>query len=272
MAYPLKAIPDKIEGTVVANLTLNDKGHVTDAWIVSGPMELRSQVLASVLDWRFVTNATGAQVEIRFELPVDSSPSDREDVVKLPPRLPAIFSRTDAVLLPEILRERVLKAITLREGQMVTAADLIGAVEAARAADEHVRCKIVTNEEGAVSIQAGLSVALGCCLPAFGEVSPAPKRIHVSENAEKKNLIRKTPPPYPELARDAGIRGPVKFRAVIGKYGCVQNVNLISGHPFLVREAQDAVMDWLYRPTLVNGEPVEVVTTIEVDFRVDSGQ
>jgi len=268
--YPLKAIQDKIEGTVVASLTLSDNGHVADAWIASGPMELRSQVLASVLDWRFVTSATGAQVEIRFELPVDSSPPSRKNLVKLPAALPAIFSKIDVTLLPAVLRGRVLKAITLHEGQTVTAADLIGAVEAARAVDEHIRCKVLNDEDGTVSIHAGLSVAWGCCFQAFGETASVPKRVRVDENVETKKLIRKTAPPYPELARSAGIREPVKFRAVIGKYGCVQNVNLISGHPFLVREAEDAVMNWLYRPTLVDGEPVEVLTTIEVDFAVNS--
>ena len=269
--YPIKAIQEKIEDTVVANLTLNNKGHVTDAWIVRGPMELRGQVLASVLGWHFATNATGAQVEVRFTLPPDSPAVDSKNFVKLPPRLPAVFSKTDVALLPEILRERVLKAVILRQGQTVTAAHLIGAVKAARAVDEHIRCKIVTNDVGNVSIQARLSVAWGgCCLPVFGDTTPAPRRIHVSANAERKRLIRQTAPPYPELARNAGVRGPVVFRAVIGKYGCVQNVNLLSGHPWLVREAEDAVMDWLYRPTWVGGQPVEVLTTIEVDFAVNS--
>ncbi|MGH9612998.1 MAG: energy transducer TonB [Bryobacteraceae bacterium] len=79
-------------------------------------------------------------------------------------------------------------------------------------------------------------------------------------------------PVYPAMARDAGIRGVVRFRAIIGKDGYVQNVQLISGHPFLLWAAEDAVMNWLYKPTLLNGDPVEVATTIEVDFRLDSSE
>jgi protein TonB len=53
---------------------------------------------------------------------------------------------------------------------------------------------------------------------------------------------------------------------VIGKDGTIQNLTLVSGHPLLIPSAQDAVRQWLYQPTTLNGEPVEVVTTIDVNF------
>jgi len=93
-----------------------------------------------------------------------------------------------------------------------------------------------------------------------------PGRIRVGENVQAANLIRKTEPIYPALARQAGITGQVQLTAIIGRDGRIQNVQLISGHPLLVQAALEAVETWLYKPTLLNGSPVEVVTTVTVSF------
>ena len=74
------------------------------------------------------------------------------------------------------------------------------------------------------------------------------------------------PPLYPPLAKQARIQGVVRFTAIIGKDGNIQNLQLVSGHPLLVEAAKQAVSQWQYKPTLLNGDPVEVVTTIEVNF------
>ena len=80
------------------------------------------------------------------------------------------------------------------------------------------------------------------------------------------NLIRQPKPAYPPLARSARIQGTVRFTAVIAKDGTIQNLQLVSGHPLLVQSAQDAVKQWLYKPTMLNGEAVEVITQIDVNF------
>jgi len=56
------------------------------------------------------------------------------------------------------------------------------------------------------------------------------------------------------------------LEAVIGKDGSIQNLRVITGHPLLIKAAQDAVSQWRYKPTMLNGEPVEVVTTVTVNF------
>jgi TonB family protein len=94
----------------------------------------------------------------------------------------------------------------------------------------------------------------------------APSRIRVGGNVQAYNLIRKTQPQYPEDARKAGIAGQVEMTAIIGRDGTIQNLQLISGPPPLVDAALQAVETWLYKPTLLNGAPVEVVTTITVRF------
>jgi protein TonB len=92
------------------------------------------------------------------------------------------------------------------------------------------------------------------------------QRIKVGGNVQAANLIRKVVPVYPPLAKQARISGVVRFTAIIGRDGSIQNLTLISGHPLLVPAATEAVKQWLYRPTLLNGEPVEVITQIDVNF------
>jgi periplasmic protein TonB len=93
-----------------------------------------------------------------------------------------------------------------------------------------------------------------------------PKSIRVGGNVQAAKLIRQPKPPYPPLAKQARVQGTVRFNAVIGKDGHIQNLTLVSGHPLLVPAAQEAVRQWVYQPTLLNNEPVEVVTTIDVNF------
>jgi protein TonB len=93
-----------------------------------------------------------------------------------------------------------------------------------------------------------------------------PKQIRVGGNVQAAKLISQPRPAYPPLARQARIQGTVRFNAVIGRDGTIQNLTLVSGHPLLVPSATEAVRQWRYQPTLLNGEPVEVVTVIDVNF------
>lgn len=95
---------------------------------------------------------------------------------------------------------------------------------------------------------------------------PLPNRIRVGGNVEAANLIKKVVPKYPKEAKRAGIQATVRFQVIIGKDGHIQSVQLVSGDPALVQAAQDAVQQWVYKPTLLNGRPVEVVTVIDVNF------
>ena len=106
--------------------------------------------------------------------------------------------------------------------------------------------------------------------PQFAE-EPKPKppvahAIRVGTGAAEAKLINKVTPPYPSLAKAARIQGSVEFSAVISKDGNIENLQLVRGHPLLVTAAKDAVLQWKYRPTLLNGQPVEVITQIVVNF------
>jgi protein TonB len=71
---------------------------------------------------------------------------------------------------------------------------------------------------------------------------------------------------YPPLAKQARIQGVVKLNAVISKEGNIEQLTVVSGHPLLIPSALEAVKKWRYKPTLLNGEPVEVITQIDVNF------
>jgi TonB family protein len=81
-------------------------------------------------------------------------------------------------------------------------------------------------------------------------------------------LVKKVSPIYPPLARQTRIQGVVKLHAIIGEDGSVSQLELISGHPLLVQAALDAVKEWVYQPTLLEGKPVEVDTEIDVVFQL----
>lgn len=105
--------------------------------------------------------------------------------------------------------------------------------------------------------------------PPVARAAPAPStpsRIRVGGNVEAGLLVREVTPSYPKLAEQVHIGGTVRLKALIGSDGTVENLTLISGHPLLVQAAEAAVKQWVYRPTLLNGQPVEVDTEIDVHF------
>ncbi len=93
-----------------------------------------------------------------------------------------------------------------------------------------------------------------------------PQRVRISQGVTSGLLIRKVQPPYPPIAKAARIQGEVILKAIIDKEGAIQDLQLVSGHPMLVPAAIEAVKQWRYRPYLLNGQPVEVETTITVIF------
>jgi protein TonB len=97
-----------------------------------------------------------------------------------------------------------------------------------------------------------------------------PQRIRQGGNVQQAKLINQVRPVYPPLARQARISGTVRLQAIIAKDGTIMQLEMLSGHPLLVQAALDAVRQWRYQPTLLNGEPVEVVTTVDVVFTLGS--
>ncbi len=111
---------------------------------------------------------------------------------------------------------------------------------------------------------------MGGVIGGAGAAPPPPKaslkRITVGGQVQAAHLVNRVQPTYPPLARQTRISGTVKLHAIIGKDGSVQQLQVVSGHPLLVQSALDAVKQWRYQPTLLNGDPVEVDTEIDVIF------
>jgi len=109
--------------------------------------------------------------------------------------------------------------------------------------------------------------------PAAAAAAPAtpagtPQRIRVGGMVQAALLIARVPPIYPPDLKAQGITGTVMLRALITKQGYLSHLEVVNTDvdPGLAAAAKDAVSHWLYQPTLLNGEPVEVLTTIDVTF------
>jgi peptidyl-prolyl cis-trans isomerase A (cyclophilin A) len=96
--------------------------------------------------------------------------------------------------------------------------------------------------------------------------APMPRRISISAGIAQRMLISKTSPVYPIDAKKAGVSGTVVLSAVIGTDGIISDLQVVSGPHLLRQAALDAVKQWRYRPYLLNDEPVEVRTTINIIF------
>ncbi len=101
-------------------------------------------------------------------------------------------------------------------------------------------------------------------------VPATPTRVRISGGVTKGLLIHREEPTYPTLARAARVQGDVVLSAIIDVNGQITNLQLVSGHPMLVPAALAAVKQWRYKPYLLNGQPVEVETTITVIFTLSS--
>lgn len=95
-----------------------------------------------------------------------------------------------------------------------------------------------------------------------------PKMVRVAQGVMEGLIVHMVNPAYPTEAKVNHIQGDVLLLATIGKDGRIHNLRAVSGHPVLVEASIGAVQQWRYRPYTLNGEPVEVETTIKVQFHM----
>jgi TonB family protein len=253
--YPKNALAKHIEGTVVLELTLSETGTVTDARVLSGPEELRGAALQSVLEWHFASDAQPkTQVSIDFKLPVAEA---MPGTLMAPPEDQARLDRL-FIQAPDAIKQKLEGHLPLREGDRITQSALNDLSSALKDVDEHLRVTIHPNAD-----KTGSMIFIALNSPGPGE---APKRIRVGGNVEAANIVQKVTPIYPAEAKANRVQGSVRFTVIIGKDGRVQNLTLVSGDPVLAQAAKDAVQQWVYKPTLLNGAPVEVMTQVDVNF------
>ena len=174
----------------------------------------------------------------------------------------------DVYGLPDQARAELLASLPVHEGETFTGEALPKISAAARQYDEHLNVSIMSAGPGEVEVAI---VAPGAAIPSRPRAGVAAAITAAGGSANNANqplppLIRQVQPLYPPLAKQARIQGMVRMNAVLAKDGTVQNVTVVSGHPLLIQAAIDAVKQWVYQPTLVNGQPVEVTTQINLNF------
>jgi TonB family protein len=263
--YPESAAAAGIEGTVVVSVRLDGNGEVIDATAVSGPEQLRNTVLQSVLAWHFaqaVANTT-RQVSVTFQAAAAGKPH-----AAIPPPLPAVTEPGVVSLavygLSDTARADLLSRLPIRDGDTVSSQEqLQKLLDTVHAFDEHLRTSMSTAISGGLRVTItvpGNSASTGA---AFQRPANA---LSVAGEVQAANLLSKVTPVYPPLAKQARISGTVVLNAFLSAEGKVQNLSVVSGHPLLVQAALDAVQQWVYKPTLLNGNAVPVMTTITVNF------
>lgn len=301
VSYPREALENKVQGTVVVQVKLNGNGEVSDAVVLSGPEELRKAAIQSVLNWHFMRDAAlgTRQVAITFQLPnPDTTPrKGAEGIVggvpggvragvlggiigSVPTEARRTVPPTMGVLrsivvsgLSDAARTDLLSRLPVREGDTLSPERTNEAMKIVHDFDSHLSFGVrgVGNNESQLVIAAPGSypsiAGMVGSVPLRTEAVAAPAgSIRVGGNEQQAKLISQPRPIYPALAKQARISGTVTMQVLIGKDGHVENMSLVKGHPLLASAALDAVKDWVYEPTLLNGNPVEVLTTVDVNF------
>jgi len=257
--YPAAALENKIEGTVVIEARLDGKGIVRDARVVSGPDELRAASLKSVLDWHYsVEKGAPPIVEIAIDFKLGNK-------VRLTPLRPGSGTLKGIDIMPfnSDLKDKILAKLSIKVGDQVQADMQAQIIQTVRSFDEHLQVRFLPMSDG-TRLQISMSTPIYVAPQAGG--AEMPKQIRVGGNVQAVNILNKVTPVYPPDAKAARIQGVVRMNVIIAADGTMKDIQLESGHPMLVNSAMDAVRQWVYRPTLLNGVPVEVKTTIDVNY------
>ncbi len=261
ITYP--GIPGQapVEGTIIVELSLNEKGEVSDAHVQSGPEELRRAVLQSVLGWRYDLSklpSRRAVVTVQFQTPPNfgKTPQPKGPIEKI-----------DVSAMPIQFQGTLLARLRQFEGLPVSSETMRQIQELLKIDAPNADMMLFPSGQGQTLRIAPADNSIRQ-QPRQFDPTPGVMRIRVGEIVQRSNLLNSVNPEYPAIAKQALIQGRVLFDAIIGTDGHVTKLSVVSGHPLLIPAAQNAVKQNVYRPTLLNGNPVEVQTQVDVDFRL----
>ena len=264
--YPAEALEKHIEGDVLVDVQIDAKGNVTDARVLSGPEELRNAALQAVLQWHYSPAAMSlpatAQATVKFHIPQQGEP---EMTVRSSETVPqgwhGVLQAIRIEGLPESTRDELTGKLPVHVGDSVDASMIQSLNQSVHTFDSHLNVSLAEVGPGQMVIR--------IYLPGKSEDrdgnAQSPK-IRVGGNIQQSKLLVKQAPIYPPEAKEQRVQGLVRLEATIGKDGRIENLVVVSGEPVLAAAAMEAVRNWQYAPTLLNGDPVEVVTTIDVNF------
>ena len=218
--------------TVIVEAKVGDGGSVVDAQVLAGIDALRKPALQMVLNAHRPATEAGRteQISVVFE--------PEAGLLKAI----AISGVTDSV------RSELLGRLPVHEGNLLGPEQIQQANQLAREYGLSAASQFLADGGRALVI------------------APPPAHIRVGGNVMSAKVRVRPKPVYPALAKQGHIEGVVQLHALIGKDGAVENLSVISGHPLLVPSAIEAVHQWVYEPTMLNGEPVGVETEIDVNY------
>jgi protein TonB len=265
LAYPVEARRGRTGGAVVLELTLDAQGSVTDARALSGPEQLRRSALESALQWHYAP-AAGSRVQATFEF---RPPAIFPPPPPPPPPASGALEKIDLSQLPEPLRTALAPRLARFEGGPYSPEVMREIREIVAAVDPHLSFIRLSQSGQAASYVLTLFPPGQEPRAAGDAFPPAPDgvmRIGVGGNVQAEKIENKVQPEYPALARQARLQGTVRFNVLLNTDGAIKNLQVVSGHPLLVQSAYDAVKQWTWKPTLLNGNAVEVVTVVDVNY------
>jgi TonB family protein len=170
------------------------------------------------------------------------------------------------------VKDTYMQAGTLLQSLNVTVDGLVTKVSLSvpeTQIEQMMQAAHASTPHGESAPQRGMDPRSGVLSGSLPPPGATPQRIRIGSAVQKAKLVQRAAPVYPPLALQARISGVVRLNAIIGKDGTVENLTVVSGHPLLVQPAMDAVKQWVYQPTFLNGEAVEVVTQVEVNFTLE---
>jgi TonB family protein len=183
--------------------------------------------------------------------------------------------------LSDQARSELLASLPVHDGDELNTDLLERTKQAVKAFDEHlaVQRAIYRNADGTMALSFLLISLPGArtapMLSPGGSSAPAAfadtpgQRIKVGGNVQAMMIVSKAAPVYPELAKSARVSGVVRLAVLIAKNGTIQEIHSLDGPALLIQAAMDAVKQWVYKPTFLNGEPVAVESTIDVNFTLN---
>jgi serine/threonine-protein kinase len=290
--YPQEAKRDRTTGTVLLSAQINENGQVEKLSGVDGPPLLVQAAIEAVYKWRYQPfHEKGRATKVVTTVSVPFQLADHEiksqeliqaaelafksgrlwEAVALARQAKQLDeTNSKAVLLENRIRDAGLEKVNTlrRERKNEEALDTIRqmvkvfpGVPAVVQLEEKIRSEVST---------AIPDVAPPADTPAKSPVQgvPTSKPVRTGGATQPPTLIRQVNPAYPPMAKQTRVQGEVVLEALINKEGTVQNVKVISGHPLLGQAAVDAVKQWKYKPASLNGEAVEAVTTVTVNFNL----
>jgi len=271
--YPPEAIQAGLQGDVILETVVGADGHVKSARPVSGNPLLREAAQAAVLQYVYRTQGAeiGSTATVAFRLPVEAggTPATQD---------PVVIYKKEGEYTEEARRARVNGEVELglvvgtdgvpHDIRVVKSLPLLDQAAVEALGQWRFKPALLNGVPVETKTKATMTFRLlrtPVRLPDGDSVSKVP-----AGQISQPILVYRRDPEYPKLARQMGQRGVVELVATIGVDGRVKDVKVLKGPPMLQMAAEEAVLQWVYKPTLADGVPVETETHISINFNAAS--